>query len=117
MLVDTVDHFRSKVRHNEVTAAVPYSSQSSDQRTISTNVVASLAAKYGITNINRIKPGIAEATRAVLRRVPEHVLVKRKDDKDVELLVYLTEQRGIKIEEVGETLGQYRAVTIIKKVA
>lgn len=117
MLVDTVDLFRNKVRHNDVTGAVPYASQISDQRTISTNVVASLAAKYDITNINRIKPGIAEATRAVLRRVPEHVLVKSKDDKDVELLVYLAEQRGITIEEVGETLGQYRAVTIIKKVA
>ncbi|WP_241576384.1 cysteine protease StiP family protein [Rosenbergiella collisarenosi] len=116
MLVDRVDYFRDKARHNDVVTVLPYSSQSSNQRVISTNVVTSLAAKYNISNTNRIKPGIAEATRAVLRRVPEHVLVNRKDDKDVELLVYLAEQRGIKIEEVGEILGHYRAVTIIKKV-
>jgi len=117
MLVDTIDHIRKKLREEDVPVAAPFSSQNNNQRKISLQVVDQLASKYGITNINRIKPGIAEATRAVLRRVPDHVLVKSKDDKDVELLVYLAEQRGIHIEEVGEALGQYRAVTIIKKVA
>ncbi|MCW0973849.1 cysteine protease StiP family protein [Pantoea sp. JV6] len=117
MLVDTIDHIRKKLCEEDVPVAAPFSSQNNNQRKISLQVIDQLAAKYGITNINRIKPGIAEATRAVLRRVPDHVLVKSKDDKDVELLVYLAEQRGIYIEEVGEALGQYRAVTIIKKVA
>lgn len=117
MLVDTVDHIRRQLRQEDVPTAAPFTSQHNNQRNISLKVVEQLAAKYEIANINRIKPGIAEATRAVLRRVPDHVLVQRKDDKDVQLLVYLAEQRGIAIEEVGTALGQYRAVTIIKKVA
>lgn len=116
MLADTIDHIRMKLREDDVPVVAPFSSQNNNQRNISLRVVDRLAAKFSITDINRIKPGIAEATRAVLRRVPDHVLVKSKDDKDVALLVYLAEQRGIPIEEAGEALGQYRAVTIIKKV-
>lgn len=38
-----------------------------------TRLIADLAQWYGIGDINRIKPGIAEATRAVLRRVPDRL--------------------------------------------
>lgn len=82
----------------------------------SEQVISSLAAEYDISSINRIKPGIAEATRAVLRRVPEHVLVRSVNDPDVALLVYLAREKNITITEVGDRIGQYRAVTIIKKV-
>ena len=34
----------------------------------SRKVIQSLAARYEVDSINRIKPGIAEAARAVLRR-------------------------------------------------
>ena len=79
-------------------------------------VIAMLAARYQVNSINRIKPGIAEATRAVLRRVPDQVLVRSVNDPDVALLVYLAQQKGLTITEAGADLGQYRAVTIIKKV-
>jgi hypothetical protein len=84
--------------------------------TLSRQVVSELALTYDIDRINRIKPGIAEATRAVLRRVPDHILVRDKSDPDVALLVHLAEQKQLPIEEVGQRIGQYRAVTIIKKV-
>lgn len=80
-------------------------------------VVESLAARFGITNLNRVKPGIAEATRAVLRRVPDHVLVRDRNDSDVQLLLHLTEGAGVSVEEVGAALGPYRAVTIIRSVS
>ncbi|MGZ7458870.1 cysteine protease StiP family protein [Pseudomonas sp. Ma2-10] len=80
-------------------------------------VVASLAARFDITNMNRVKPGIAEATRAVLRRVPDHVLVRDRNDSDVQLLMHLTESAGVSVEEVGADLGPYRAVTIIRSVS
>ncbi|MCG3884461.1 cysteine protease StiP family protein [Photobacterium leiognathi] len=83
---------------------------------LSTNVINFLKERYQVDKINRIKPGIAEATRAVLRRVPDHVLVRNKDDQDVQLLVMLAERKGIVVEELGQALGQYRAATIIKKV-
>lgn len=87
-----------------------------DLLTLSRSVVSALANDYHIDRINRIKPGIAEATRAVLRRVPDHILVRDKHDPDVALLVHLAEQKQLPIEEAGQRIGQYRAVTIIKKV-
>lgn len=89
---------------------------SNELQKLSISVINGLKEKYSIDKINRIKPGIAEATRAVLRRVPDHVLVRDKCDPDVELLVMLAEKKGIIVEEVGSELGQYRAATIIKKV-
>ncbi|MFM1703527.1 cysteine protease StiP family protein [Aeromonas salmonicida] len=82
----------------------------------SKQIIAQLAEQYDVSSTNRIKPGIAEATRAVLRRVPDHVLVRSVSDPDVALLVFLAKEKGITITEVGDQIGQYRAVTIIKKV-
>lgn len=77
-------------------------------------VVKALAEASGITNMNRIKPGIAEATRAVLRRVPEKVLVQDRQDRDVQLLMHLTDRAGVVVEDAGDVIAPYRAVTIIK---
>lgn len=81
------------------------------------SVISGFAEKYAIDNINRIKPGIAEATRAVMRRVPDKVIVRSKTDSDVALLIMLTEKAGIDVEEAGAELGPYRALTIIKRVS
>ena len=62
-----------------------------------------------------MKPGIAEATRAVMRRVPEHILVQRLDDPNIRLLRHLADSRSISLQAVGETIAPYRAITIIKK--
>jgi len=45
-----------------------------------------------------------------MRRVPEHVLVRSKDDPDVRLLMHLTDLAGIEVQEAGEALGPYRAM-------
>ena len=82
----------------------------------STRVIKDIQRRYQISAINRVKPGIAEASRAVLRRVPAHVLVQNKKDKDVALLIHLAQEKGIRVLEVGTFLGPYRAVTIIQKV-
>lgn len=72
-----------------------------------------LQSEFGVNNINRIKPGIAEATRAVLRRVPQAVFVRDPDDYDVAHLMHLARQSGIEIQQ--RELGHYRAVTLIAK--
>ena len=78
--------------------------------------VERISTRFGVTNPNRVKPGIAEATRAVMRRVPDHVLVRSRDDQDVQLLMHLTRQANIDVEEAGDELGPYRAVTVIRSV-
>ena len=100
-----------------VPPAAPWTDeQKKELRQAAATVVDSLAARFGIANMNRVKPGIAEATRAVLRRVPDHVLVRDRNDSDVRLLLHLTERAGVPVEEAGSALGPYRAVTIIRSV-
>ena len=116
MLVDTVAHFRKKLTPSSL---APLSWNTESARILwqtSRDVIAFLADEFKVDSVNRIKPGIAEATRAVLRRVPDHVFVRSIDDPDVALLVGLAREKGIVVTEMGGTLGQYRAVTIIKKV-
>ncbi len=117
-LADAVEQCCRDIPRNTVTA-VDLAAQVQVKELLwaqSKNIIAQLADRYDISSTNRIKPGIAEATRAVLRRVPDHVLVRSIDDPDVSLLVYLAKEKGIEITEVGDLIGQYRAVTIIKKV-
>ncbi|MFM7377743.1 MAG: cysteine protease StiP family protein [Erythrobacter sp.] len=82
-------------------------------RAASTALVDSLMTEFGVTNINRIKPGIAEATRAVLRRLPEAVFVRDRQDAEVAHLLHLAAQSHIPVQE--RELGNYRAVTLIAK--
>lgn len=113
-LVETVAARRRLLGEMKACAWAP--EQNAGLRQQSEAVIKQLAEQYDITSINRIKPGIAEATRAVLRRVPDHVLVRSTDDADVALLLHLAHEKGIAVTAVGEAIGQYRAVTIIKKV-
>ncbi len=101
----------------EVPQAAPWTAD--QRRTLQAEAdcaVHALAARFEIANLNRVKPGIAEATRAVLRRVPDHVLVRDRGDSDVQLLMHLAERAGVRVEEAGSELGPYRAVTIIRGV-
>lgn len=115
-MVDTVDRFRRALSTEVIPAAIEYATQTGNQWLNSQNLVAQIATEYGIESKNRIKPGIAEATRAVLRRVPDHVLVRNRTDQDVSLLVHLAEAKGIIVKQRAEIMGPYRAITIIKKV-
>lgn len=79
------------------------------------HIIDVLAKRYQINNRNRIKPTIAEATRAILRRDPDCVLLAAADHPDTALLRHLCVERNIAIDVVGETLLPYQAVTLIKQ--
>ena len=59
--------------------------------------VWTLLAERRVTNDNLVKPGIGEATRAVLRRAPEVVFVSEPYDPDVKHLVMLCQERGVSV--------------------
>ena len=78
------------------------------------SVIEDLAARFAISNRNRIKPTIAEATRAILRRDPECVLVNEMaDGQDTALLRHLCEEKNIQLI-ADASIAPYQAVTIIK---
>lgn len=78
-------------------------------------LVDNLMARTGTTDRNRIKPGIAEATRAVLRRVPDRLFVRDPDDPDVAHLVHLATTRDLMVERL-DPRAHFRAVAIIRSV-
>ena len=78
-------------------------------------IIDMLAECYQISNRNRIKPTIAEATRAILRRDPECVLLATSNHPDTALLRHLCAERDINIAVLGVKILPYQAVTIIKQ--
>jgi hypothetical protein len=78
-------------------------------------LVADLMARTGVTDRNRIKPGIAEATRAVLRRVPDRLYVRDPADPDVAHLIHLATTRDIAVDRLPAD-AHYRAVAVIRSL-
>jgi hypothetical protein len=73
-----------------------------------------LMKKHNISNYNFLKPGVAETTRVLLRRVPEKIILKDLENPDTKHLIQLANEKGVKVDEV-ENLP-FSAVGIIKKV-
>lgn len=79
--------------------------------------VRKIGEAFGVEDINLIKPGIGEATRVLLRRVPWKVLidVQYKDNPQLEHLVRLAEEKRVPVEYYP--LKHYKCCGIIKKIA
>ena len=54
--------------------------------------------RYGLTDRNLIKPGIGEATRVLLRRLPERLILKNPDQADVQHLLALAREKQVPVE-------------------
>jgi len=76
--------------------------------------VERIAAEFGISDVNLVKPGVGEATRVLLRRVPWQVLVRPDRAADLEHVLLLAEQRGVPVVERADL--PYTCVGLIKPV-
>lgn len=77
--------------------------------------VYTISADYNISNINFIKPGIGEATRVLLRRIPWKILVHSLNDKDHLGHIYqLANEKEIPIEVYP--MKYYKACGLIKSL-
>ena len=79
--------------------------------------VGAIADRHDVTNRNRIKPGIAEATRAVLRRRPRKVFLRDAEDPDLAALVHLCRRDAVPMEVDAAATEPYRAITLIEAVS
>lgn len=78
--------------------------------------VKEIAAKYDIKDINKIKPGVGETTRVLLRRVPYIVLINpNANPKYMEHILQLCKEKGIQTAEYP--FKKYNVCGIIKTVA
>jgi hypothetical protein len=74
--------------------------------------IAEAMARFNVTDRNRVKPGIGESTRALLRRMPDRLIVRELDAIDVEHLVTLARSQNVPVEL--DPALTYRAAVIIK---
>lgn len=68
--------------------------------------------RYGVRDINYVKPGIGEATRVLLRRTPHLVLLRDADAPDVRHLQVLAEEKHVPVVE--EPGLPYAAAALIR---
>lgn len=114
--VDDVFRVCEKTRH-DVVSATPDPDYLAHLRDGCHACIKGISETFSVDNLNRVKPGIAEATRAVLRRKPERVLVRSDaEDPDLAPLLHLCERDGVEVEQAPDLTGPYRAVTLIGKV-
>lgn len=76
--------------------------------------ITGLMRHYGIADINKVKPGIAEATRVMLRRVPRLLLVKDRNGENVTHLLLLAKEKKIEVRE--DPAMPFNAVALIADV-
>lgn len=73
-----------------------------------------IAAHFGIVDINKVKPGIGETTRVLLRRMPWRILVGEgsRDDPSLAHLLRLAKEKNVPVEYYP--LRHYKACGIIR---
>jgi hypothetical protein len=62
--------------------------------------VADISDRYGIGDVNLVKPGVGETTRVLLRRVPWRILVRPDARAELAHVELLATERGVELEEV-----------------
>ncbi|MFO1371633.1 MAG: tellurite-like stress resistance cysteine protease StiP [Candidatus Competibacteraceae bacterium] len=74
-----------------------------------------LHARYCVGDRNFIKPGVAEATRVLLRRLPDLLLLRDPDEPDVEHLRLLAEEKRVSV--IVDPTMPIQATALIKDLS
>lgn len=61
--------------------------------------VEEIQARYDIDSIHRIKPGVGETTRVLLRRMPWKVLVNPDSPNSIDHILQLAKERNVPVEQ------------------
>lgn len=115
--IEFIDHILSMMKAQPTEDHAVWSDEiRKKQFQVCQDTIQWISENYSIKNVNHIKPSIAEATRAVLRRVPERILVRNTSDENVQLILHFAQEHNVPVDVLGEKLGPYQAVTLIKSV-
>lgn len=78
--------------------------------------VKKIASEFNINDINKIKPGVGETIRVLLRRVPDVILIKpNANPKFIEPIMRLAKEKNVPIKEYP--LTGYNTCGIIKDIS
>lgn len=112
---DLTYHFIGSVERAFDFSSPPAADAGGDRSGSGLDEVRKIAEHFSIDDINLIKPGIGEATRVLLRRLPWKVLVHSLDDREyLGHLYQLAEEKQVSVEVYP--LVNYRACGIIQKL-
>lgn len=109
--VDEIDNIACGLPQNEAACWPPADRR--ERAAACARLVASLQERYKLRDVNRIKPGLAEATRAVLRRQPRELLISGPQDGALEHLLLLCSERKVSVRR-SNSLEGYRAVAVLE---
>jgi hypothetical protein len=76
--------------------------------------LSNIQKRFAVRNINYIKPGIGEATRVLLRRVPNLLLLRDSRRPEVQHLQILAEEKRVPVEIDAEL--PYLAAALIREL-
>ncbi|SFM73776.1 cysteine protease StiP family protein [Rugamonas rubra] len=82
---------------------------------VSRRYMAEAMREHAIADRNLIKPGLGEATRVLLRRTPERLIVRDAASADVAHLLVLAREKNVPVHIDPEL--PYQAVSIIRNVS
>lgn len=89
---------------------------SCDTKETGMEVVNRICRDFDVSDYKKVKPGVGEATRVLLRRVPWKVLINTsEDDKDIQHILLLCNNKNVPVERYN--LGNYKVCGIIKELA
>jgi len=101
--------------HLPLVHPVEWSTQKrADLRATSEAFLSAVQGDFKVAERHRIKPGIGESTRALLRRVPHRLLVADPGAEDLAHLMLLASQKKVPVHHVRSM--PYRATAIIREV-
>jgi len=109
-VTNVIGRFRTAAR-----PIIPDDAKKAQLQSASETCVNRILRDFGATSSNLIKPGIAEATRAVLRRRPERVFLRSEADPDLAALRHLCATGQVNMTIDPELTGPYRAITLIRR--
>lgn len=79
------------------------------------DVVSNVVLLFSLRSVHKVKPGIAEATRAIHRRTPKAVILKNAESPETKYLHDLAVGKGVEVKiglEGG--MGPFKAITILE---
>lgn len=83
-----------------------------ETKKISIEFLHKTMVNYGVTDVNYIKPGIGEATRVLLRRVPKLLILRDGNVSDVRHLKVLAKEKLVPV--IVDSSLPYQAVSLIR---
>lgn len=67
------------------------------------SAVQAIGREFGLDDVNRVKPGVGESTRVLLRRLPERLLLRSdKPTPDLVHLLQLAGERGVPVQSFAD---------------